>query len=145
MRLTTKLLGTLAIATLLAVGCGDSGGTSSTTGSGGGDGGGSSTTTASGGGSTSGSGGAGSSCDQICDKNVEIEATLACGYEGATCVADCDAAFAQLAAGCVGPAEDYNTCLIEQPPEDFACNPDGTATLSTTACQAELDALVACG
>jgi hypothetical protein len=145
MRLTTKLFGTLGIATLFAVGCGDSGGTSSTSGSGGGDGGGTtSSTSASGGGSTSGSGGAGSSCDQICDKNVEIEMVLVCGYDGTTCVSDCDTAFAQLAQGCVAPAEAYNDCLIAQPPEDFACNPDGTATLSTTACQAEYDALVSC-
>lgn len=137
----------LGVAVLLfsSVACGDSGGGGTTGAGGSGDGGAAGTTTSSsaGGGGVGGSA-ATTSCELICEKNQAIDDVILCGWDGSTCVADCDAAFSALDPMCVDEAEAYNDCLIAQPPEDFACNGDGSSTLSTTTCQADADALVLC-
>jgi hypothetical protein len=129
---------------LLVFACGDSGTTSTSGGSGGAGG------QGSGGGSTSitaGAGGAGSSCDRICEKKTVNDTTLGCGYDGSTCVSDCESAFDQILMSCYDEAYAYNDCFIDQPPESFQCtpnDPNNGSTLATTACDAEYDAYVTC-
>ena len=148
-------LSALALSTCLVLACGDSGTASSTTGSGGGGATGSGGETGMGGGSgggstssiTAGAGGADSSCDRICQKQEQNDAILLCGYNGSTCQADCETAFAMTLETCKDEAYDYNDCVIDQPVESFQCtpnDPNNGSTLATTACDAEYDALVTC-
>ena len=133
------------------VGCGDSTGSGATGSGGGGDGGAGSTTstaTTSAGGGGTGGGGALTKCEEVCQKNQQVDDAIVCDWiNAATCVADCDAYFTGLDVACIDEAEAYEDCRIAQPTQDFACtpnDPDGSSTLSSTACDAAYAALAGC-
>jgi len=148
-------LAALTLSTCLVFACGDSGTTSSTTGTGGGGTTGSGGETGTGGGSggastssiTAGAGGADSSCDRICQKQAQNDTILLCGYNGSTCVPDCETAFMMTLESCLDEAYDYNDCVIDQPVDSFQCtpnDPNNGSTLATTDCDTELNAYVNC-
>lgn len=118
-------------------GTGGAGGSASSTGGG--------TTQTGGAAASGGAGGTAPStpCEAICAFDDELEAALACGYVGTSCIADCEAAFAATPASCQDEAIAYNDCLMAQSTADFTCTA-GVFSLTTAACDAELTALMGC-
>lgn len=56
-----------------------------------------------------------------------------CGYDGGSCVGDCEGAFKKTPADCVDEAIAYNDCNMAQPVEAFNCT-DGVFTLTNGEC-----------
>lgn len=134
--------------TLLACGDDTGGGNGGSGGSGGDAAGG-----AAAGGSDEGGGGAGDGgnggaapgtpCEEICGFFADLELEVMCGYEGGSCIGDCEAGFANTVEACHDEAIAYNDCLMTLPAASWNCT-DGTFTPIGDDCTAALDALSTC-